>query len=182
MPTGLEIAALGVMAAGAAVSAASSIASGYQQKQAHDYNARVAEMHATASEDAARLEEESSRIRTKRLQGTVRARAGASGLSIADGSPLEVLAANASEGEFEALLARYGGAVEASRARSSAQMSRHQGRQAVIGGWMGAGAQLLQSAGGAYRIAGPSRPASTGFDSAAAARRAGLTWRAGEGW
>lgn len=150
--TGLEIAAMGAMAVGSAVSAVSQISSGYAQRDALDYNARVAEMHAAAAEQSAALEEETTRKRVSRVQGTVRARAAAAGLDIGEGSPLDVLAENAAEGELEALTARYSGAVEASRARSQANLSRYQGKQAVMGGWMGAGAQLLQSAGSAYKL------------------------------
>lgn len=155
MPTGLEIPAMVAFGVGSAVSAVGSVVSGYAQRQALDYNARVAELHADAAERSSDLEAEGIRKRTMRVQGAVRARAAGAGLDVSSGSPLDILAENASEGELDALVARYSGAVEASRARSQATLSRFQGSQAVTSGWIGAGAELLRSAGSAYRLYGP---------------------------
>lgn len=185
MPTGLEVAGLALAGVGAAVSAVSSIAGGYAQRDAADYNARVAEMQAVSAEQAAAREEQNARLRLARTQGTVRARAAGAGLDIAQGSPLEILAENAREGELDALTARYSGQVEASRARSTAALERTRGQNAVTAGWMGAGAQLLTAAGSAYKLYGPVSGGTadlTAYRSGAAARAAGYTWGAGEGW
>lgn len=181
--TGLEIAALGALAVGTAVSAASSISQGIQAREMGDYNARVAEVDALHAADAGRAEAEASRKRTARLQGAVRARAAASGLDIGEGSPLEVLYFNAGEGELEALFAEHAGATAASRYRSQAAVYRARGRQAATAGYMGAASQVLSAAGSAYKLYGGAGTTDlSSFRTGAAARQAGYTWGPGEGW
>jgi len=151
---GIETIALVGLAAGAAVSAMGSIQQGYATKQQADYNASVAEQNAAAIRQAAALDEDTSRKKSGRIQGAVRARAAASGVDLG-GSPLDVLADNASEAELEALTIRYRGDVEAGRQESEARLSRARGKNAVTQGWIGAGAALLQGATSAYNIYKP---------------------------
>lgn len=160
--TGLEVAALAAVAIGTAVSAVSSISQGIAAREMGDYNARVAEVDAQSAEASSRAEAEASRKRTARLQGAVRARAAASGLDLGEGSPLEVLYANASEGELEALSIEHSGATAASRYRSQGAVARARGRQAETSGYLSAASQVLSSAVSAYKLYGGAGTTDTG--------------------
>lgn len=151
---GIEtLAAIG-LGLSAGVSAIGAIQQGQQQKQISEYNARVAEQNAAAAKAQAALDEENIRVRTRAIQGTVRARAGAAGVDLG-GSPLDLLASNASEAELEALAARYAGETAASRYTSQAALERAMGKTAETRGYFGAAANLLSAAGSAYKAYGP---------------------------
>jgi len=63
-----------------------------------------------------------------------------------EGSPLLVMEDTAATGELDALTIRYGGDVAAARSRSSANLSRMQGRAAQVGSYFTAGSTLLSGA------------------------------------
>lgn len=149
--TGLEIAFGAAALAGAAMSAMGTMqqqqsaarqqmmVARQQQQQALslqyqaaelDYNAVAADRDAKQARVAAALKMASIETAGERQQGTVRARAAASGLSISDGSPLELLADNASAIELDRLAARYEGDVTAKRFESEALLSRYRAGQA----------------------------------------------------
>lgn len=147
--TGIETIALVGMAAGAAMSAVGSIQQGYAQKQVNQFNAQVAENNAASARAAAALDEANVRRRNEAIQGSVRARAAAATGDLG-GSPLDLLASNASEAELEALTARYSGEVAAGRQESQAQLDQMLGKQAVMRGYAGAAETLLSTASRAY--------------------------------
>jgi len=149
--TGLEIAFAGMAVAGAAMSAMGvmqqqqsaarqqmSVARQQQQQATSfqyqaaelDYNAAAADRDAKQARVAAALKMGQLAKAGERQQGTVRARAAASGLSISEGSPLELLAENASQIELDQLAAQYEGDVGAKRFESEATLSRYRAGQA----------------------------------------------------
>lgn len=154
--TGMEVVALAAVAGSAAIGAASSVMGGIEANKQAQYNARVAEISGQQALSAAGVEAGQKRKATERLQGTVRARAAANGLEVGDGSPLEVLLENASEGELDALWSEHAGKVADSRYRSQATLDRRRGKQAEFAGYVGAAQQVLGAAAGAYKMYGGS--------------------------
>lgn len=159
--TGLETIALAGLVGSTGLSALGAIQQGYATRDQMEYNATVADQNAAAARSAAALDEDTSRKKSSRILGTIRARAAASGVELG-GSPLDVLADSASEAELEALTIRYRGETEARRQESEARLARARGKSAVSQGWIGAGAQLLQGAASAYKIYQPVGGASSG--------------------
>ena len=125
--------------AGAAVTAVSSIASGYQQaagarasgelqKQGYEaqanaarYNQQVAEMAAQNTEKAGQWEVEKQQRKDAKLLGAQEAGYGAAGVT-PEGTPLEVMAATAHDVTLDELTTKYNYSVEAARQRSQAGM------------------------------------------------------------
>lgn len=137
--------------AGVLVSAAGAIYSGMQQKQAADYNAKVAENQAQSIQNKAMYEEQIHRERVRKILSAQRSVFGASGLDTASGSPLLVREDSAMQGEMDAMAIRYGGDVEAANARSAANLYRMQGRTAQTAGFIQAGGSLLSGGAQVYR-------------------------------
>lgn len=124
----------GAYFAGVYLSAVGKYQEGKQAKQAHDYNAEVAEQKAE-------YEEAQARKRWKRLMGTQLALYAKAGVDISSGSPLLILSSQAGEAELEALNIRYAGENEAS-------MQRWYGKKAKRAGEIAAWSTLLTGVGG----------------------------------
>jgi hypothetical protein len=127
---------------GTVVSVAGAIGQSQSQGQQYDYNAQVAEANAQAARQSAAFEEERTRERARRLQGSQRAAYAKAGVQMV-GSPLEVLDETAIEAELDAQAIRYGGAVRAGQELSQAEIDRRRGREARGGGYVSAGATIL---------------------------------------
>lgn len=138
------------------VAAAGAAYGGYQTKKAADYNADVAEAQAQAARNKAEYNEKLHRERVQRLLSKQRALYGKSGVEMA-GSPLLVQEDTLEQGELDALAIRYGGDVEAARARSAANLYKMQGRSAAASGFSRAGSTLL-SGYARYKAAQPYQP------------------------
>ena len=92
---------------GTVVSVGGALAEGQQQKQMADYQAKAYEQQAQADAQSAAFEQGQERHRQDLLQAQARAQAGASGVGIS-GSPAEVLAANARQGQLDLKALQYG--------------------------------------------------------------------------
>ena len=98
----------GVAAAGSLASGAASIFGGMQGNSsgaaqaawANQMNQQMAQRNAAIARERARSDATDIEAGTRRALGTIRANAGASGLLIDEGSPLEVLIASAGAGEL----------------------------------------------------------------------------------
>ena len=123
----------GLFATGVGLSAAAKYQEGKTAKQAHDYNADVAEQKAA-------YEEGQSRLRWKRLMGQQLALYAKAGVDISSGSPLLVMSQQAAEGELEALNIRYSG-------ENVANIERWYGKKAKRAGEIGAWSTLLTGGG-----------------------------------
>jgi len=145
---------------GAAVSIAATAAATYMQyeqqqqsakaqRNASRYNAQVAENNATLSRQAGDARADDIRERTRRLQATARANAGASGIDVTPGSsPLEVLAYNARQGELDALRAEYSGEIGAQGDEATATL-RFEGANAISTGKAQGASTILAGIGSA---------------------------------
>lgn len=129
-------------AAGTIFSAVSSISQGQAAKASGNYNAALYERNAQIAEQNARVQEDRQRRLATQRMGANRAAIGASGVSL-EGSPLDILEANAAQEELDALTIRWNGLNEASGMRASGALQRAQGSNAARSGFMQAGSALL---------------------------------------
>jgi hypothetical protein len=126
--------ALGVIAAGSAISAGGSIASGIMASQ----------QAANAIRTSA-LEEQRFRRSARRRAGLARAQFGALGIT-SEGSPLEVLADQAAEQEEDAMLIRFGGQVRKAESKARSGVFASEKSASLLAGGIGASTALLRGA------------------------------------
>jgi len=127
--------ALGLLGTG--VQAAGMIMQGQQANAMAQAQAAAIEQQRKA--DAAQATYEIGRERHQQELAAARARAavGASGVGMA-GSPTEVMAANAVQGELDIQAIRYGSQLRQNALGTQADITRMQGRQAKTAGYIGA--------------------------------------------
>lgn len=143
---------------GTALSVGGSLLEGQQQKQMADYQAKAYEQQAQADAQSAAFELSQERHKQDLLQSQARAQAGASGVGIA-GSPTEVLAANARQGQMDLSAMLYGSRLRQNNLHDQAAISRFSGKQAVTASIFNAGSNLV---GGLSKIYDPTKsPASS---------------------
>lgn len=145
-------AALIIMAAATAVTAYSAYSAGEREKHARDYNAKMAEYQARTAREAAEVRREIYAKKAARQLATMRARYGASGVDISEGSPLLVLMESAGEAAKDELRIKYGGEAESWGLLSEAQKEREAGQGAYAGGVLSAGGSLLSGAAKGYSM------------------------------
>lgn len=136
--------ALGLIGTG--ISAAGQIMQGQQAQAMADYQAKAYEQQARADRQASAYEAAQERRKQELEQAAARAQVGASGVALR-GSPSEVLAANAVQGEMDILAIRYGSQLRQNNLRTQAGISRFSGRQAKTASIIGAAGTV---AGGLY--------------------------------
>jgi hypothetical protein len=134
---------------GTAVSAAGSIVAGQQQAAMAEAQAKAYEQQAQADAQASAYEAQRERKKQELLQANARAQVGASGAGLA-GSPSEVLAANAREGELDLATIRYGSQLRQNNLRTQAGISRFSGRQARTAGYINAGTGFISGLSNLY--------------------------------
>jgi len=126
----------------AIIAAAAAIYAGAQQKKAAQYTADTYAADAKAKKDKAALDAEQHRDLVRRYLSSQRALIGKAGLE-ESGSALLGLEETAGQGEFDALVIRYGGDVAAARSTSAATLARAQGKAAQTASVIRAGGSLL---------------------------------------
>ncbi|MER8433541.1 hypothetical protein [Mesorhizobium caraganae] len=127
--------------AGTALSVGGALVEGQQSKQMANYQAKAYEQQAQADAQQAAFDQTQERHKQDLLQAQARAQAGASGVGIA-GSPTEVLAANARQGQLELKTIQYGSQLRQNNLNTQAAISRFQGKQAVTASIFKAGERL----------------------------------------
>ena len=145
---GYSAAIIGAVAAVAstAVTVYSTNQAGQQQQAASKYNAKVAANQAEAARNAAAVRAQQAALQHRRVAASNVAAAGSSGVEVAAGSPLLVLADEAMQADLEQQRIRYGGDLEASTQRANERLFRFQGQQARAAGGLRAGTTLLSGA------------------------------------
>ncbi|MER8487556.1 hypothetical protein NKI51_16830 [Mesorhizobium australicum] len=138
---------------GTALSVGGTLVEGQQRKQTADYQARAYEQQALAEAQNTALELSRERHKQDLLQAQARAKAGASGVGIA-GSPAEVLAANARQGQADLDAMLYGSRLRQNNLDGQAALSRFSGKQAVGASIFSAGSALV---GGLAKIPDPTK-------------------------
>lgn len=150
--------------AAAGVSAVGSIMQGNAQARADNYNAEVEKQNADSARAAAAAQAQQTERDNARKMGQITAAYGASGIDPNQGSPLDVMADMADEGELSKRLVLYQGEVDARAAGQRATLDTMQGKSAQTAGYISAGSTLL-SAGArvAGNYAAPAAPAKPNF-------------------
>ncbi|MBZ9871899.1 hypothetical protein LB542_13655 [Mesorhizobium sp. BR1-1-9] len=143
---------------GTAISVGGALIEGRQQNQAAGYQAKAYGQQAQADAQSAAFEQSQERHRQDLLLSQARAQAGASGVGIS-GSPAEVLAANARQGQLDLDAILYGSRLRQNNLDTQAAIARFSGRQAAAASIFKAGNALL---GGLSKIPTKSPGAATG--------------------
>jgi len=113
---------------------ASGFSGGFQSYAEGVLANRIKEREAQAVEYEAQYAEEQSRKKTKQLMGRQRVLYAKAGVSLGEGSPLEIMASTAGEGEREALMIRRQGTEQAKLLRWYGKVAKKAGRMAFYSG------------------------------------------------
>ncbi|CDX39923.1 conserved exported hypothetical protein [Mesorhizobium sp. SOD10] len=127
---------------GTAISVGGALMQGVQEQQLANYQAKAYEQQARADAQSAAFEQRQERRKQDLLEAQARAQAGASGVGIA-GSPTEVLAANARQGQVDLDAIQYGSKLRQNNLYTQAAISRFQGKQAMTTSIFKAGGGLV---------------------------------------
>ena len=134
---------------GTVLSVGGALLEGQQSKQMAEYQAKAYEQQAQADAQQAAFDQGQERHKQDLLQAQARAQAGASGVGIS-GSPIEVLAANARQGQMDLKTIQYGSQLRQNNLNSQAAISRFSGKQAVTASIFKAGSSLVSGLSGLY--------------------------------
>lgn len=115
------------------LSVGGSVATGAQQQQMDNYQAKAYEQQAKADAQASAFEQAQERKKQELQQAAARAAVGASGVAVT-GSPTEVLAANARQGQLDIKAIQYGSQIRQNSLTTQAGISRFSGKQAMTAG------------------------------------------------
>jgi len=140
--TMLTIASVGLSTAG-------SLAQGQQAQAMANMQAKAYEQQAQAESQASAFEAQRERRKQELLQANARAQIGASGVA-AVGSPTEVLAANAREGQLDIAAIRYGSQLRQNALRTQADISRFSGKQAKQASYINAASGFVSGISNLY--------------------------------
>jgi len=135
-----------LMMTGAAISAAGAIQQGNAAKSASTYNATLKERDAAIATQQANQEAQQVRWQSARMQGSLLAGYGASGVT-AEGSPLDVLANSASQAKLDEETVLYRGKLKSTGFMSDAALSRYGGTVAQQDSQLKAASYLIGGAG-----------------------------------
>jgi hypothetical protein len=138
--------AIVVMVVAAAYAAYSQREQAKSQQEYYDYQAKVQEFNAKLAEQNAAAAARVHRRKVMAILSSQRARLSAAGLDISMGSPLELFAETAYEGEMDAQRILYKGKMEGMGFQMSAALSTFQGDAALKGGTRQAYGTLLTGA------------------------------------
>lgn len=179
MAPALLIAATAMTAGSQIMAARHADAMGKNNQAIMDYNAKVDEQNAQAVEQQTMYEQKQQAENADRSLSSMRAGLGASGAVTTEGSPLEVMAKQASEFEQDNLMTGYEGRTRANQWRNQAtadtmtgRMYRIAGKNARNAGYMAAGGTLLTGFGKSGAFDKPT----TATPSFAGARTAANSW------
>lgn len=151
-PTGISEIALALAVVGTAATAYGAYAQGQAADKAAQYNAQVASDAATTAQQQAQMAAQAQQRQASLVIGAARAGYGASGIT-SEGSPLDVLAASASNSELDRQTILYKGHLQAAGYQDEEQldaMKSSQAQQSEVTGTVGA------LASGGAKIAGSS--------------------------
>jgi hypothetical protein len=116
------------------------------QEEMNNYNASLAEQEALVRERDSRIAANAQREEAARALSRQRALYAAAGVDAAEGTPLMVMAQQASEFELAAQETTRTGNIQAGQLRSQAALDRMAGNVAVKAGKLNSTASLLQGA------------------------------------
>lgn len=127
------------------VSGIGSLAAAGASSAASEYNAKSLDRAAGVVMAQADEEARAKLRENDRSYAALRVATGANGLSL-EGSPLDVLEANAVEGSHDVAKIRYKGEVQAWQLQTQADLKRAEAKSAETAGYIGAASSLLAGA------------------------------------
>jgi hypothetical protein len=149
-------------AVGAVVGAAGQAQAGQQAAQAYTQQQAIAQENAQIAMAQAQGQAAIDRQQTLIAEGRVAAAYGTAGMTVGEGSPLDVMRAQAAQGELTRELDLYKGTVAATSAEQQAQIYGLESQSALTGGQYAAGGTLLTGFGAAARYGAQLFPAPSG--------------------
>ena len=138
---------LGLAAAGTGLQAYGQYQAGRQQQAMANYNSRLLQQRAVATEQAMQIETEMGHEQARRMKATQRATYATSGAEITSGTPLLVMAEQSAKMERDILQQRRNRMIEAQQLRSEAAMTQYGGQMQKRAGTLGAFSTILGGAG-----------------------------------
>jgi hypothetical protein len=145
------VTAVVVGVAGAGLAAYGQYEAGQAQKATANYNAKLAENEAKATEQKAHVESQQMQRQKERLTASQRAGFAKGGATITSGTPLLLMAEQAGDAELDILNLQRNRAMEVTALKSEATLQKFQGKQAARAANIQAGATVI---GGAGKAAG----------------------------
>jgi hypothetical protein len=131
-----------MLAASTAISVIGAITQGEAASDSAAYNSKVAANNAKAAMDQANLDAARQRQHAAQVFGNIRASYGASGVTM-EGSPLDVLAASATQAELDNQIILYGGKVRSAAFMGESSLESSRASNAETSGYMNAASSLL---------------------------------------
>jgi len=119
------------------------ISQGMGQSELASANAEIARREAGMKQEAAKEDTLKISREARQMAGTQAALYGSSGVSLASGSPLEVMAQSAAEYERAIHMRGYSGDVGAANSLYQAEMYEYGGKQKMMSGLISGGGTLL---------------------------------------
>jgi len=159
-------------AIGATISAAGALMAGRQEQALARAQGAAFDQQAEADRRAANFEIARESRSLQAIQGAAIARVGASGVTL-QGSPAEVLAANAAEHQLDLEAIRYGSQLRQGQLKTQAQISRFQGAQARTDSVVRAGSEFVS---GISQYYDPNKAVRLGVSNPAFQAGAGQRW------
>ncbi len=133
------------------------------------YNAAVMRNQAESIRMRTKFQQERTAEESARIEGELRSSIGGAGIVSTQGAPLLALALQKSEADLQNYLIGYEGRLEAAQAENKAlefdmqkRWARIGARQAVVGGFLGAGASVGQGWGNMASTTGTNTKSTTG--------------------
>lgn len=142
-----------VSMAGGALGAVGSQYSAQGQAEAQEFNAKVADRNAALAREAADYNAMLLERQSRKIIGSIRANAGASGGSGADGSLFDILADSARAAEMDRQQTLYQGELRALGYEDSARLSRMGAQSAKTAGMFGSISSLITGFSGGMKLA-----------------------------
>lgn len=136
-------AAIPIAVAATAVTAFSKIKEGAAVRDANNANAAILREKAASERDAAAVDAYQIAQDNTRKQGQIVSAYAAGGVDVGSGSPLQVMADAALQGELTRQLRLYQGELNARTATAQAKIETAQGSAAMTAGYLGAGSTVL---------------------------------------
>jgi len=135
--------------ASTALSAGGAVVQGQQQAQMAEYQAKAIEQQRQAEAQASAYEAQREKRKQDLLAANARAQVGASGVAL-EGSPTEVLLANARENQMDIEAIKYGSQLKQNALTTQAAITRYGGKQAKAAGIINAGSAVISGISGLY--------------------------------
>jgi len=142
---------VGLSLAGTAIQAAGQIAQGENANEMGQLQQKAYDDQARAQAKASAYEQMQERRKQDLLLASGRAQVGASGVSF-EGSPSDVLASNAAQGEMDIRAIEFGSTMKQNQLRTQGALARRQGQQAETAGYIAGASTLFSGASRAVQM------------------------------